>query len=117
MTKYSFSIIHHTNLIVPFEIVGIYRSSACANNNAFLSDLEKLARPQDKICVIFGDFNIQFQKEPRHFIINEIHKMNFVQLIHHPTHRDGGTIDHLYIYKPDFYNEVQKFLVEKLVDS
>ena len=32
--------------------------------------------------------------------------MNCVQLIDHPTHKDGGIIDHLYMYRPSCYSEV-----------
>merc|ERR1712115_19786 len=32
--------------------------------------------------------------------------MNFNQLIDQPTHKDGGIIDHLYLFKPQKYEEI-----------
>ena len=60
----------------------------------------------DKLCIICGDFNLRYQNEPRHFLINEILNMSFIQLIDHPTHKDGGIIDHVYLYRPTCYNDV-----------
>ena len=44
--------------------------------------------------------------KPKNFMVNELLKLNFVQLIDRPTHREGGVIDHLYMCRPDFFKEV-----------
>ena len=57
----------------------------------------------DKIVLICGDFNLRYQNEQSHFIIQELLNMNFIQQIDHPTHINGGIIDHLYLYCPADY--------------
>lgn len=36
----------------------------------------------------------------------ELLSMGFKQVIHTPTHRDGGIIDHLYVYQPHDLKDV-----------
>ena len=60
----------------------------------------------DKIVIICGDFNLRYQNETSHFIIQELLNMNFTQQIDHPTHINGGIIDHLYLYWPEDYEDV-----------
>ena len=105
VTKFATSIVHYTGMIVPIDIISLYRSTLNSKDNDLLSILKNMVR-NDRICVICGDFNINFRNEPRHFLVSEILKMNFVQLIDKPTHRDGGIIDHLYLYQPTIFTEV-----------
>ena len=105
LAKYSFSFLHYTGISVPIEIIGLYRSSTCTHDNTLLHNIKKMV-DKNKISIICGDFNIRFQDTPRPFLVDEILKMNFNQLIDHPTHREGGIIDHLYTRRPPQYSDV-----------
>ena len=59
-----------------------------------------------RICIVSGDFNLDFRKQSRHLIIQELKKMKFEQKIETPTHVQGGIIDHLYIYYPQGFKDV-----------
>ena len=61
---------------------------------------------ENQICIICGDFNIRFQTQSKSFLVDEILKLNFIQLVNASTHRDGGIIDHVYLHRPNRYNEV-----------
>ena len=60
-----------------------------------------------QICIISGDFNLNFRTESGNLIINELLKMHFIQMIEEPTHTQGGIIDHLYIRGPAAYSDVR----------
>ena len=105
MTKYSTSILHWTGKIVPIEVISLYRSSSNTRDVEFLAKLQNMIT-KDKISIICGDFNIRYQNEPRHFIIQELLNMHFLQQIDHPTHTNGGIIDHFYMYRPTCYDDV-----------
>ena len=105
MTKYSFTVLHHTGTVVPVDFIGLYRSSTTTRDQDLVSRLKQMLI-DDRISIICGDFNIRYKTDSQHFLVCEIMKMNFVQLIDHPTHKDGGISDHLYLYRPSCYNEI-----------
>ena len=59
-----------------------------------------------RICIISGDFNLNYLTESSNIIIKELHRLCFKQMMDEPTHMQGGIIDHLYIYCPPFYKNV-----------
>ena len=59
-----------------------------------------------RICIIGGDFNLDFRKQSNNIILKQLKNMNFMQMIDYPTHMQGGIIDHLYIYCPKTHNDV-----------
>ena len=81
------------------SILLVYRCHS-ESLHKFLTDLSsiKLAFNLD---MIFGDFNIDFQKETREKfeLLNVLDSAEFTQIVDHPTHIDGGLIDHIYIKK------------------
>ena len=83
----------------------MYRSNRSSSDEALILHLQEMVRG-DRICIICGDFNIRLQNEPEHVLVTGILKMDFVQLIDKPTHKDGGIIDHFYLYRPSLYSEV-----------
>lgn len=103
--KFSTSFVHHTGITVPIDVISLYRSKLCPKDEELLSILKNMVQ-YDKVCIIVGDINLPFQTESRHFLISEILKMNFNQLIDQPTHHDGGIIDYLFLYRPTFFKEV-----------
>ena len=102
---YSFSFIHYSETTIDLNIIGVYRSSRNVNDQQLVSDLKRMIN-RDKICVISGDFNINYRTNSDHSVVTEILNMNFKQLIDTPTHRAGGIIDHLYIYRPSIFDDV-----------
>ena len=105
VSKFSFTILHFTLGTVPIDIISLYRSSTCTNDLILLNNIKEMVN-RDNICLICGDFNIRFQNSPNHTLVNELLKLNFSQLIDQPTHRDGGIIDHLYMYRPLEFSDV-----------
>jgi hypothetical protein len=90
------STIHRKRII----IVTLYRPP-CESPGTFLRQLESLLThlPLHLPTIITGDFNIDLLKSCsasanlRRFM--EV--QGFTQLITHPTHRDGGLLDHIYV--------------------
>ena len=46
---------------------------------------------------MLGDFNFNAVCQEQNFILRELENWGFKQLIQHPTHVQGGVIDHCYI--------------------
>ena len=105
MMKYSASFVHDDIGNVEVDIISIYRSSNCAHDGVIIENIRRMFR-NDRICIIYGDLNLRYQNQPKAYLIQEILNLNFSQLINHPTHRDGGIIDHVYLFRPHMYEEV-----------
>ena len=60
-----------------------------------------------RICIIAGDFNLNFKTDSNNVIIKELLKTNFTQMIDEPTHMQGGIIDHLYVRCPTNYYGIE----------
>ena len=84
----------------------MYRSSRNSSDELLISHIKRMI-DLEQICIVTGDFNINFLTESNHIIIKELHRLNFTQMMDEPTHTQGGIIDHLYIYCPHFYKEVK----------
>ena len=84
----------------------MYRSSRNTNDASIISIIERLIEPT-KICIISGDFNLNFLTDSNNVIITALQRLKFTQVIDQPTHIQGGIIDHLYIRQPHIYREVE----------
>lgn len=60
-----------------------------------------------RVCIIRGDFNLNFLTETGNMIIDELLKMHFIQMIDEPTHAPGGIIDYLYIRGTAAYSNLR----------
>ena len=110
LTKFSMSFNDASGEKVDTIWIGVYRSSVILNplNPNDLQIISHLLRiiDLDKICIIFGDFNVDLKKDPNHPIVQVLRLKNIEQVIDLPTHNRGGIIDHLYIYRPTSYASV-----------
>ena len=77
------------------DVINVYISRG-ANKLNFLKDLGSLAKGS-KPCIIVGDFNIDFLKNPNETIIKKILSNGFKQMVSDSTHVEGGLLDHVYV--------------------
>ena len=103
--KYSLSFIHHSEGSVNVDVISLYRSGSNSNDGPLLCHLKRLTN-KENICIISGDFNINYKTSETHPVISELLSLGFQQLIDTPTHGEGGVIDHLYIYQPPKLTDV-----------
>ena len=73
-------------------IISVYISSNCNNFEAITNFLYQ--HKTDK-CLVIGDFN--FNPNSSNKLTNYLKESNFTQLVQSPTHKDGNTIDHVYV--------------------
>ena len=76
------------------------------NDASIISIIESLIEPT-KICIISGDFNLNFLTDANNVIVTALQRLKFTQVIDQPTHTQGGIIDHLYIRQPHIYRKVE----------
>ena len=58
-----------------------------------------------------GDFNINFEKENKDLFLEKLSDLGFKQIVHFPTHIEGGIIDLVFSYSPkllDIYTVEQQ---------
>ena len=48
-------------------------------------------------CIIVGDFNDNFLKEPKSNFVQQMIAQKLTQLVETPTHAEGGLLDHVYV--------------------
>ena len=77
-----------------FDVINVYCSQSL-NKAEFLRDLGSLAGPL-RTGFIVGDFNIDFFQDQKDAIVSKILSRGFQQLVDHPTHMEGGLLDHVY---------------------
>ena len=77
-----------------FDVINVYCSHGL-NTVEFLRDLGSLAGSM-KTGFIIGDFNVDFLHEPKAAIVRKILSHGFKQMVSHPTHMEGGLLDHAY---------------------
>ena len=99
------SFMHSSGKVVNVNTIGVYRGCRNPDDNQLLCHLKRMI-DINCICLISGDFNLNFRKENANIIISGLKNMNFLQLIDEPTHTNGGIIDHLYIYRPAEFHDV-----------
>ena len=78
-----------------YDVINVYCSRG-ANKVEFLRDLGSLAAAQ-RPCLITGDFNINFMRDPKDSIVAKILSCGYNQIVKGPTHKDGGLLDHIYM--------------------
>ena len=76
------------------DSIHVYRSSN-SNIQKLEDDLIALI-DEGKTTHISGDFNICLKKTPYNSLTKQLKHQDFDQLIQHPTHIEGGLIDHIY---------------------
>ena len=76
-------------------IIGVYRSND-GNIKELLKNISMLIM-EEKFVVIGGDFNINITNSPNNYLIKELIKMGFAQIVKKATHIEGGLIDHIYV--------------------
>ena len=81
------------------DIINVYRSSG-APTMPFLEDLKNIF-DVNRETLIIGDFNVCFESENDHSIFKTLLNQGFKQLIQHPTHTEGRTIDLVFIFSPN----------------
>ena len=77
----------------PYQLILVYASSSYSKKE-LKKDLEKLLLPEMTI-IITGDFN--FDKKETNALTNFLGTKRMKQLVKWPTHKEGRTIDHLYV--------------------
>ena len=78
-----------------FSVINLYCSKG-ANKQQFFSDLMTLLRGT-LCCIIVGDFNDNFLKEPKSNFVQQMIAQKLTQLVETPTHAEGGLLDHVYV--------------------
>ena len=80
------------------KVLLVYRSHQ-ENIHNFLEALRYLLTAHSDISIVLGDFNIDLLKNDRTSIELKNLVFGFKQIVHKPTHIDGGLIDHIYVRK------------------
>ena len=78
-----------------YSVINVYRSGNAGKT--FLDNLISLI-DFDRNVIICGDFNFCSNKENHHQISLELKNMGFIQMVNEPTHREGQSLDHLYVF-------------------
>ena len=50
----------------------------------------------DQLTYIVGDMNICYISQKDNRLVKDLKEMGFTQLVKHPTHMEGGLLDHFY---------------------
>ena len=78
-----------------YSIINVYRSNDAGRQ--FVNDiLEQLN--YDKTIIICGDFNFCSKSQVQHEVSIVLKNKGFVQLVNEATHREGRSLDHMYVY-------------------
>ena len=87
--KYSTSFLDKNNQELQVLIISLYRSSRNSADELLISHIKRMI-DLNQICIVAGDFNINFLTESNNIIIKELHRLNFKQMMDEPTHTQGG---------------------------
>ena len=79
----------------PYQLVLVYASSGCPFKE-LVEDLKKILYP-DMTIIVTGDFN--FDRKETNALTCFLGRKNLVQVVDWPTHKEGRTIDHIYVSK------------------
>ena len=83
-------------------IVNLYISNESAGDQ-FKTDLIKIISSHSNKEIemfVVGDFNIDFNTESYHHVIQKLKELGFDQLVRNATHEAGRQIDHIYVRNP-----------------
>ena len=78
-----------------FSVINVYRSGNAGKN--FLHNLISLIN-FDRNIIICGDFNFCSLTENHNQISSHLQSIGFIQMVKEPTHREGQSLDHFYVY-------------------
>ena len=81
-------------LIKDYQIILMYISKGC-DFYEIANSLNDTLIPTKK-CLVLGDLNFDPNAKKPNPLTKFLRKLNFVQIVDFPTHRDGGLIDHIY---------------------
>ena len=84
------------------DVISVYRSSNC---KTAIEHLCSLVTP-NKSTIICGDFNICYNENRSHPLIQKLLSLGFEQVVRSATHIDGGLIDHVYVCKREQIGDV-----------
>ena len=87
------------------DVMGIYRSSDCRTDMQCLSSLID----PNKQAVICGDFNICYHESRNHPLVQLLLQMGFEHMVRQATHINGGWIDHVYVRKGDYHQDMMDY--------
>ena len=76
------------------DSIHVYRSSNTSLEE-LKEDLKTMIQPHTN-TIISGDFNLCLKKDPNNMVSTYLYNQGFNQLNSHPTHIQGGQIDHVY---------------------
>ena len=75
------------------SIINVYRSSN--GGITFMRDLCRII-DCDQLTYIVGDMNICYISQKDNRVVKDLKEMGFTQLVKHPSHMEGGLLDHFY---------------------
>ena len=81
-------------LIKDYQIILMYVSKGC-NFQEIANSLNNTIIPAKKIMIL-GDLNFNPNLKKPNSLTSFLEKLDFIQIVDFPTHRDGGLIDHIY---------------------
>ena len=79
----------------PYQLVLIYASAGCPFKQ-LVEDLTKVLH-EDMPIIITGDFN--FDRRTTNALTDFLKTKELIQLVNWPTHKEGGSLDHVYAFK------------------
>ena len=79
-----------------FSIINVYRSAQA--DSAFITSLVNQIDLQNNV-IVCGDFSFCSLEQQEHEIGKHLKSLGFVQLVKDATHREGRSLDHVYIYQ------------------
>ena len=77
----------------PYQLILVYCSSGFPHQE-LVEDLKNILL-QDITIIVTGDFN--FDKKESNSVTSFLDKSNLKQSVEWPTHKEGRTIDHVYV--------------------
>ena len=81
-----------------YSVINVYRSENAGRQ--FLDEILNLLN-FDKNIIICGDFNFCSKSQAKHEISLALQNKGFSQLVKEATHREGRSLDHMYVYLKD----------------
>ena len=81
-----------------YSVINVYRSEN--SGRQFLDEILNLLN-FDKSIIICGDFNFCSKNQANHEVSLALQNVGLSQLVKEATHREGRSLDHMYVYLKD----------------
>ena len=81
-----------------YSVINVYRSENAGRQ--FLDEILNLLN-FDKSIIICGDFNFCSKNQGNHEVSLALQNVGLSQLVKEATHREGRSLDHIYVYLKD----------------